>query len=92
MLFTAVLSATTSAGDCGWPIYVSSIFVDVDFYQISNYPPDTTSTDDVMEFLIILHYICTGTFYGGIACIGVLYFGCSKKCPPAQLRDSGSDM
>ena len=29
---------------------------------------------DIMTFLIILHFKCTGPFYGGIACIGVLGF------------------
>ena len=28
-----------------------------------------------MTFLIIMHYTCTGPFYMGIACIGVLDFG-----------------
>ena len=47
---------------------------------------------DAMTFLMILHYTCTGPFYGGMACIGVLDFGPRKKYPPALICASGSDM
>ena len=35
--------------------------------------------DDAIKFIIMLNSTCTGTFYGGIICIGVLDFGPRKK-------------
>ena len=66
--------------------------MDVAFWQFSNNPPNPASVADAMTFLIMLHSTCTGTFYGGIYCIGVLDFGPRKKYSPALLRASGSDM
>ena len=92
MLFATVLSIAIGVGGCGWPIYSRSVLVDVAFWQFSNNHPDSASVADSMTFLVILHYTCTGPFYGCIACIVVFDFGPSKKYLPDLLRASGSDM
>ena len=78
ILFAAVLSVATGVGGCEWPIYSGTVLMDVAFWQFSNNPPNSDSMADAMTFLIMLHYTCTGPFYGGIYCIGVLDFGPRK--------------
>ena len=92
MLFDAVLSVANGVGSQWWPISDRTVFMDVAFWQFSNNPPNSASMADTMIFLIMLHSKCDGTFYGGIACIGVLDFGHRKKYSSALLRTSGSDM
>ena len=66
--------------------------MDVYFCHLSNNPPNSNSVADAITFLIMLHSTCTGKFYGGIYCIGVLDFGPRKKNPLALLRASGSEI
>ena len=62
MIFDSVLSVATVVGGCGWPIYARSVLMDVDFKQLSSNPPNYASVADAMNFLMILHSTCTGTF------------------------------
>ena len=71
MLFVAVFYVTTSVGGCGWTIFV---LMDIVFWKFSNHPPNCAYMSDDMEFLIMMYSTCTGPFYGGISCIGVLDF------------------
>ena len=79
MMFDAVLYVATIFGGCGWPISARAVLMDVAFWQFSNNTPISDPMANVMTFIIILHYTCTGTFYGGIACISVLDFGPRKN-------------
>ena len=55
--------------------------------------PNSASVADAMAFLTIIHYTCTGLFYGVIAVIGVfLCILVQGNNPPALLRDSGSEI
>ena len=92
MLFSAIISEATGVGGPGWRISARSVLMDVAFWQFSNNPPNYASVDDAMTFIIMLHSTCTVLFYGGIACISVLYFGPRENYPPALLRASVSDM
>ena len=92
MLFTTIMSVTTSVGGCWWPIYAMAVIMDVSFWQLSNNPLNSVSVADSITFLTMLHYTCTGPFSGVISCIGVLDFFTRKKYPPALFRASGSDM
>ena len=92
MLFAAVLSVSTGVKGCEWPIYARAVRMDVDFWQFSNNPPNSSSVADTMSFLIMLHCTCTDPFPGVISCISVLDFGPRKKYPPAFLHASGSDI
>ena len=58
-------------------------------WQFSNNTPNSASVDKAMTFLIMLHYTCTGPFWGGIGFIDVLDFGPNKNYPPALLWASG---
>ena len=53
--------------------------MDVAFWQFSNNFPNYASVDEAITFLIMLHSTCTGEFWGGIDCIGVLDFGPRKN-------------
>ena len=66
--------------------------MDVAFWHFSNNTPNYASVADAITFLVILHYTCTGTFLGGIDCIGVLDFGPSIKYPPSLLHASSYKM
>ena len=55
--------------------------MDVDLLKFSNNTPNSASMADSVTFLIMLKSTCTGSFYGVIDCIGVLYFGPRKKHP-----------
>ena len=90
MLFAAVLSVSTGVGGCWCPISDRAVHMEVAFWQFSNKPPNSASVADSITFLMILHSTCTGPFYRGISCIGVLDFGPRKKYPPDLLHDSGS--
>ena len=79
MLFAAVLSVAANLGSFGWLVSVRDVLVDVAFCQFSINPLNSTFVADAMTFLIIIHYTCTGTFYGGIYFIGVLYFFLGKR-------------
>ena len=79
-------------GGCWWPISVRSVLMKVAFWKFLNNPPNYASVADSMKFGIMMHSTCIGPFSGGIACIGVLNFDPSKKCPPALLHASGSYM
>ena len=92
MFFSAVMSVATGVGGFWWPIYARAVLVAVAFRQFSNNPPNSASVDDAITFLIMLHSTCTGPFWGGIDCIGVLDFGPRKKYPPSLLCASGSEM
>ena len=91
MFFDAVLYFATGVGGCWWNISYMAVLTGVAFWKFSNNTPYSTSADDAMELIIMLHYTCTGPFYGGIYCIGVLDFG-RRKNPPALLHASGSDI
>ena len=91
-LFAAVLSVATGVGGFWWPISAGAVLMEVAFCQFSNKPPNCSSVVDVITLLMILYSTCTGPFYGGISCIGVLDFGPRKKYPPALLHASGFDM
>ena len=92
ILLVSVLSIANIIGGCWWSISVRDVLVAVAFWQFSNNPPNYTSVDDDITFLIMLHSTCTGTFSGGIDCISVLNFGPGKKYPPALLCASSSEM
>ena len=79
MLFASVLSVATGVGGCWWPISSRAILVDVAFWQFSKISPNYASLAYSMTFLVMLHYTCTGPFFGGIAWIGVLDFGTRKN-------------
>ena len=89
---SALSSVSTGVGGCWWPISVRDVLMDVAFWQFSNNPPNSDSVADAITFLIMMHSACTGPFSRGIYCIGVFYFGTSKKYPLALLRPSGSEM
>ena len=92
MILPTVLSISTGVGSCEWTIYDRAVRMDVAFWQFSNNLTNSASVADAMTFLIIMHYICTGPFFRGSACIGVFYFDPRGKYPPALLRASGSDI
>ena len=92
MLFASVLSVATDVGVFEWPISGRAVLTGAAFWQCSNKPPYSDSVADAMLSLIILHYKFTATFSMGIACIGVLDFGPSKKYPPDLIRVYGSAM
>ena len=85
ILFAAVLSVATSVCGCRWPIYARAVLIDVSFWKFADNPPKYASLAYSITFLIILHSTYNGPFSGGIKCIGVLYFGLSKKYQPALL-------
>ena len=66
--------------------------MDFHFWQFSNNSPNYNYVANAITFLVMLHYTCTGQFFGGIACISVLGFGHNQKCPPDLLRASGYDV
>ena len=78
MVFVAVLFVATGVGGCWWPIYAKVVLMDVHFWKFSNRPPNSASVDNSITLFIILHYTWTGSFSGGISCIGVLDFGTRK--------------
>ena len=78
MPFLVVLSIITAVGGCGWPIFDWGVLMDVAFWQFSNSPPNSASVADAITFIIMLHSTCTGKFYDGIVCIGVLDFFLQK--------------
>ena len=92
MMFASVLSAATGVGGYWWPISDRAVLIEVDLWQFSNNPPSSASVADDIKFFLMLHYTCTGPFYGSIYWIGVFNFGHRKKYPPTVLRASGSDM
>ena len=65
MLFAAVYSVATGVGGCGWPILDRVVPLAVDFWQLSNNPPNSASVADAIAFLIFLNYTCTALFSGG---------------------------
>ena len=77
-MFAAVLSVVTGVGGFWWPISAMAVLTDITFWKFSNNPPYSDSMTDAMTFLVNMHYTCTSTCYGGIACIGVLDFGSRK--------------
>ena len=64
--------------------------MDIIFWQFSDNTPNSYSMANVVTFLIMMHFTCTGTFFEGVACIIVLDFG-PRKNPPALIWASGSD-
>ena len=92
ILFASEFYVATDVGVFEWPIYVRAILMDTAFYKCPNKPPNFDSVRDYIPYLIIFHSTCTGPFSMGIACIGVLNFGPSKKYPPDLLCASGSEM
>ena len=88
----SVLVVATGVGSCGWTISTRAVIVDVALWQFSNSPPNSASVVDAMTFIIMLHYTCTGPFFGGIDCMGIFDFGPRTKYPPALLRAYGSDV
>ena len=92
MLFESVLSVATGVGGCWWRISAKVVLVDVAFWLFSNSPPNPTSVANASIFLVMLHSTCTGPFYGGIFCIGVLDFFPRGKYLPALICASGSDI
>ena len=84
MLFASVLYVATGVGGCRRPISARAVLIEVAFWQFSNDPLSSSSVADAMTFLTMLHFTCTGTFYGGIYFIGVLDFG------PRKVFSSGS--
>ena len=81
MQFDAVLSVATGVGRRGWPISTKAVRMDVDFWQFSNNPTNSTYMADVMRFIMIMHSTCTRPFSGDLAFIGVLLLdlGLRKK-------------
>ena len=72
MIFSIVLPVATGVGGCGCPIYAREVRMDVEFWQFSNNPPNSTSVSDAVIFLIIPNSTCMGPCYGGISVIDVL--------------------
>ena len=91
-MFVDIFSVATGVGGCGCPIYARAVLMNVAFWLFSNNPPNSASVDYAITFLIMMNSTCTGPFFRGIDCIGVLDFGPRKKYPPALLHSSGSDM
>ena len=79
MLFANLLSVATDVDGCEWPIYATAVLEDIAFWKFSNNPPNSASMADAITFIIMMHYTRNGTFYWGIACIGVLDFAPMKK-------------
>ena len=73
-------------------IYDMSVCMDVTLLKFSNHHPNSDSVADATKFFMILHFTCTGTFDGGIACSAVLGFGPKRKYPSALLCASGYEM
>ena len=92
MLFANLFSVHTGVGGCWWVISVLVVLMAVSFWLFSNNPPNSTPVPDAITFRIMLHYTCTGPFWGGIDFIGVLDFVHKKKYPPDLLRAPGSEM
>ena len=72
--------------------FASAVCINVTFWQFSKNPTNSDSIADAMTFIIILHYTCTGPFWGGGSVIGVLYFGMRETNPPDMLCAYGSNM
>ena len=79
ILFAVVLYISTGVVGCWWSIYARAVLMAVAFWQFSNNPPNSVSVADAITFLIMLHYTCTGPFWGKIDCIGVLDIGPKKN-------------
>ena len=62
--------AANCVDGCGWPISDESVIEDVAFCNVSNNPPNSNFVADAMIFIIILNSTFTGSFSGGVACIG----------------------
>ena len=69
------------------------VHMNVSFLYFSNNPLNPASVDDAMAFLMIIHYTCTGLFYGVIIIIVVLFLDLSprKKYTPSLMRAYGSE-
>ena len=79
MLFISVLSVATDVGGCWCPISAKFVCMEVAYWKFSNKPPNYSSMAYAITFLMMLHSTCTGTFPGGISCIGVFDFGPRKN-------------
>ena len=78
MIFAAVLSVAIGVGGCWWPISARAVLMELSFWQFSNNPTSSSSVDDAITFIMILHSTCTGPFLGVISWIGILDFVPSK--------------
>ena len=77
--FAAILSVSTGAGGCWWPISARVNRAQWAQWQFSNNPPNSALVDDSMTFIIILDYKCTGNFLGAFSVIDVWDFGPRRK-------------
>ena len=92
ILFAAVLSVATGVDGFWWPISDRSVFMAAAFWNFPRNPTNSASVADTRKLLTMIHSTCTGTFLGGIDCIGVLYFGLRKKYPPDLLSASSYEI
>eukprot|EP00957_Ditylum_brightwellii_P023749 1791998-Ditylum_brightwellii.AAC.1 len=83
----------TGMGGCGCPISCKAVRSSSPLHVLENNAPISASAADAMTLWMTSHKVCTGPLIWTGWDVGFALYGSDKKrCPPAQLQASSTNM